>query len=50
LQDPRNLSRDMVDIGHWGTGDVEIKLNKTEDTDDVFNLITQSFETIEDRF
>ncbi|MCM8756841.1 MAG: hypothetical protein NC817_02245 [Candidatus Omnitrophica bacterium] len=31
LKDPRNLGRDMTGIGHWGTGNIEMKFNRPED-------------------
>lgn len=46
LKDLYNLARDLTKpkpIGHWGNGDYEIKLNKEEDIDKVFELIKQSY-------
>ncbi|MCD6219807.1 hypothetical protein J7K43_05420 [Candidatus Calescamantes bacterium] len=42
LKDPRNLGRDMTGIGHWGTGNVELRLSKEEDLDYIVNLVRQS--------
>lgn len=39
LSDPQNIARDMTGIGHWGTGDVEIKLQKPEELEYVLSLI-----------
>jgi predicted transport protein len=46
LDDPYNLARDLAKpkkIGHWGNGDYEVKLEKDEDIDKVFDLIKQSY-------
>ena len=42
LQDPRNFGRDMTGIGHWGTGNTEIKFSKIEDLEYILGLIKQS--------
>ena len=43
LSDPRNLARNVEAIGHWGTGSVEVKLQRSEDTDYVLDLIKQAY-------
>ena len=46
LNDPHNIARDLTKpqkIGHWGNGDYEMKLEKIEDIDRVFDLIRQSY-------
>mgnify|MGYP001627158632 CR=1 FL=1 len=46
LKDPYNIARDLIKpkpIGHWGNGDYEIKLDKKENIDKVFELIKQSY-------
>jgi len=43
LNDPYNLARDVSNIGHYGTGQVEIKLINPEDVEKIFYLIEQSF-------
>ncbi len=46
LNDPYNIARDLTKpkpIGHWGNGDYEIRLNKEEDINKVFELIKQSY-------
>ncbi|MCM8782730.1 MAG: DUF5655 domain-containing protein [Candidatus Omnitrophica bacterium] len=46
LNDPNKIARDLTKpkpIGHWGNGDYEIKLDKIEDLDKVFELIKQSY-------
>ncbi len=42
LDDPRGLARDVSGIGHWGTGDVEVKLDSDEDVEYVLGLVRQA--------
>ncbi len=47
LNDPDGLARDLAKpklVGHWGNGDYEMKLEKTEELDKVFALIKQSYD------
>lgn len=44
LQDPYRLARDVTNVGHWGTGDVEVNLDNEEQLESVFNLIKQSYQ------
>ncbi len=44
IHDPKNLCINVTDKGHWGTGNIEINLDSYKQLDDVFALITQSFE------
>lgn len=46
LNDPHGIARDLTKpkkIGHWGNGDYEVKLEKEEEIDQVFELIKQSY-------
>jgi predicted transport protein len=43
LVDPDNFARDMSTVGHLGTGDVEIKINDTQDIEYAIELIEQSY-------
>jgi len=46
LKDPHNLSRDLTKpkpIGHWGNGDYEIKIDREDDLNKIFDLIQQSY-------
>lgn len=43
LQDPYELTRDVSNIGHYGTGQVDLKLNSLSDVDKVIVLIEQSY-------
>jgi predicted transport protein len=42
LQDQKNISRDISNVGHWGNGAYEIKLNDLEDIDYILSLLKQS--------
>ncbi|MGC8767416.1 MAG: DUF5655 domain-containing protein [Brevinematia bacterium] len=44
LKDPYGIARDVKDVGHWGNGDYEVKLDSLEDVEKVFELIKQSYE------
>jgi predicted transport protein len=45
LQDPKNIMRDVSNIGHWGNGDYELKIDKKgTDLDYLMTLIKQSYE------
>jgi predicted transport protein len=43
LEDPHNFGRDVSEIGHYGTGDVEVRLKSFTDLDNVMNLIEQAY-------
>lgn len=43
LNDPKKLSRDVSQVGHYGTGEVETKLGNLSELDDVMDLIEQSY-------
>lgn len=46
LNDHYNIARDLTKpkpIGHWGNGDYEIKLQKEENVNKVFEIIKQSY-------
>jgi uncharacterized protein with ParB-like and HNH nuclease domain/predicted transport protein len=42
--DPKGLCRDVTDIGHYGTGNVEIGLKSIDDLPYVMGLVRQSYE------
>jgi uncharacterized protein with ParB-like and HNH nuclease domain/predicted transport protein len=44
LYDPREIARDVTNIGQWGNGDVEVGLATLDDLPYVLGLIRQSFE------
>jgi predicted transport protein len=43
LDDPKNLCRDITNIGHYGNGDYDIRINENTDLDYVMFLINQSY-------
>jgi predicted transport protein len=46
LTDSNKIARDLTKpkiVGHWGNGDYEVKLEKLDDIDKVFELIKQSY-------
>ncbi len=43
LNDPYQLTRDVTNIGHYGTGFVDLKLTKLSEIDQVMHLVEQSF-------
>lgn len=47
LNDPNKLARNLTipkHIGHWGNGDYEVKLEKENQLNEIFELIKQSYE------
>ena len=44
LVDPKNVARDVSNIGHWGHGDYEIKLTDSTDLGYITTLIKQSYD------
>lgn len=43
LDDSRNITRDVSNIGHWGNGDYEIQISNDEDIEYIFSLIRQLY-------
>jgi predicted transport protein len=46
LKDPNKMARDLTKpkpIGHWGNGDYEVIISSKEDTNNLFDLIKQSY-------
>jgi predicted transport protein len=44
IEDPKDLCRDISDIGRWGNGDVEVGLASLDDLPYVMGLVRQSFD------
>ncbi len=44
INDPRNICKDVTNIGRWGNGDVEVGLSKLDDLAYVLGLVRQAFE------
>ena len=42
LDDPKRLTRDVSEIGHWGNGDYELQFSTDEDLEYILSLIKQS--------
>ena len=43
LDDPRNMSRDVAEVGHWGNGDYQVIIESSEKFDYLMTLIKQSY-------
>ncbi len=43
LDDPKNLARDVSNIGHWGNGDYELHIPDDQEMDYVIGLVKQSY-------
>lgn len=48
IHDPRNLCRDVSNVGRWGNGDVEAGIASLEDLDYAMGLIKQAFDRREE--
>lgn len=44
LDDPKRLTRDISNIGHWGVGDYEFKVRSEDDFDYFLDLFRQSYD------
>jgi predicted transport protein len=44
LNDPKNISRDVSTVGHWGNGDYEVIVNDSSNIGYVLSLIRQSYD------
>lgn len=44
LDDPKNITRDMLGVGHWGNGEYEIKIKDTKNLEYIMSLVKQSVE------
>jgi predicted transport protein len=44
IDDPRGMCTNVVGIGHWVNGDVEVSLSSIEELPYVTRLVRQSFE------
>lgn len=42
LDDPKNLSRDVSNTGHWGNGDYELQVKSDDEFEYILSLIRQS--------
>lgn len=44
IDDPRGMCRDVTNLGRWGNGDVEVRLEKPEDLTYIVGLVRQALE------
>ena len=44
LHDPKGIADDVTNVGRWGNGDVEVRLNSREELPYVMGLVRQAFE------
>ena len=44
VADPDGIGKDVSQIGHWGTGNLEVKVEESSDIDRVMALIKQAYE------
>ena len=44
LNDPRNLAKDITNLGRWGNGDIEVSISKERELPYVMGLVIQAFE------
>ena len=44
LHDPREVAKDVTNLGRWGNGDVEVGLSEAEDMPYIMGLVRQAFE------
>lgn len=44
IDDPRELCKDVTNLGRWGNGDVEVGLESLDELPHVMALVTQAFE------
>lgn len=43
LDDPKNIMRDVSNVGHWGNGDYEFQINNDENIEYIISLVKQSY-------
>lgn len=48
VDDPDGRTRDVRGVGHWGTGDVEVRVESTDDLEPVMDLVNQAFIAVDD--
>ena len=44
ISDPKGMCKDVSNLGRWGNGDVEVRLNRLDDVPYVIGLVRQSLE------
>ena len=43
LDDPKNVARDISNVGHWGNGDYEITFSNSDNLEYVMSLVKQAY-------
>ncbi|MFH1537456.1 MAG: DUF5655 domain-containing protein [bacterium] len=46
IEQPPSFARDVSNIGHWGTGDLELRISNRSELDESAGLIRRSFESV----
>lgn len=46
LENPPPFARDVSNIGHWGTGDLEVRITNHAELDEASDLVRRSFESV----
>ncbi len=49
IRDPKNVCKDITNLGRWGNGDVQVDISKFDELDYIMYLIKQSFDNIAKR-
>ena len=44
VEDPQGMARDVSSIGHWGTGDIELRIDLPEMVEYALTLIAQAYQ------
>ena len=44
LHDPRNMAKDVTNLGRWGNGDAEVAMSTLDELPYVLGLVRQAFE------
>jgi predicted transport protein len=44
INDPKGLCKDVTNLGHWGNGDVRVRLESLDELHNIMALVRQSFE------
>ncbi|MDR1250317.1 MAG: DUF262 and DUF1524 domain-containing protein [Treponema sp.] len=42
--DTKGIAKDAADVGHWGTGDVEVMMDSLDKLDDIMTIIRQAYQ------
>jgi len=43
IDDPRGICKDVSNVGRWGNGDVEVRLQSSDELPYIMGLIRQAF-------